>query len=225
MKEVARPPFRRPINRLPGTAKARQAIYTGSTRRKLLSETSHEVTRLLMDWRSGNKAALDQLTPLVYAELRRLARGYLGSERQGHTLQPTALVHEAYMRLVQLSLPDLQCRSHFFGVAAQLMRQILVDHARRRNAAKRDAGRNVPHIEAIAIGPDRCADVVALDDALIELERIDARKARIVEMRFFGGLNVAETAEAVGASIRTIHRETKMAETWLYRRLKPPPAN
>ena len=186
-----------------------------------MSETSHEVTRLLMDWKSGNKAALDELAPIVYSELRRLAQIYLGRERQGHTLQPTALVHEAYVRLVQQSLPDLESRSHFFGVAAQLMRQILVDHARHRKAAKRDAGHKIPLTETMAIGPDRCADVVALDDALMELERIDARKARIIELRFFGGLDVAETAEAVGASIATIHRETKMAETWLYRRLKP----
>lgn len=187
-----------------------------------LSESSHQVTQLLMAWRDGDDSALNQLTPLVYAELRRLAEGYLRRERPAHTLQATALVHEAYLRLVDQTLPGWNCRSHFFGVAAQIMRQILVDYARHHRAGKRDGGRKVPLLESIAITTDRCADLIALDEALVDLERIDPRKARIVELRFFAGLSVEETAQAMDVSVPTVHREVRMAETWLYHKLTVP---
>lgn len=185
-------------------------------------ESAHQITQLLVDWRSGDNAALNKLTPLVYTELRRLAESYLRNERPGHTLQPTALVHEAYLRLVDQSLPGWNCRSHFFGVAGQLMRQILVDSARRHRSTKRGGGRKVPLYESIAISTDRNADLIELDDGLRELERIDPRKARIVELRFFAGLSVEETAQAMDVSVATVHREVKMAETWLYHRLNVP---
>lgn len=186
-----------------------------------MSQPAQEVTQLLVDWKNGDSTALAKLTPLVYAELRRLADYYLRKEAAGHTLQPTALVHEAYLRLVDQSLPDWKNHSHFFGVAAQLMRQILVDHARRRGAIKRDGGRKVMLNENIAIGQGHSVDVIALDSALEELGRIDPRKTKIVELRFFAGLSVEETAQAIEASVATVHRELKMAETWLYRRLNP----
>jgi RNA polymerase sigma factor (TIGR02999 family) len=186
-----------------------------------MSEPAHQVTQLLADWTNGDRAALDRLTPLVYAELRRLAAGYLRQERAGHTLQPTALVHEAYIRLIDQANPDWKNRSHFFAVAAQLMRQILVDHARLHRAVKRDGGRKVPLSDTMAVIKGRNTDLIELDDALRELEGIDPRKTRIVELRFFAGLTVEETAQAMEVSIATVHRELKVAETWLYRRLNP----
>ncbi len=141
-----------------------------------MSESAYPVTRLLMDWNNGDSTALDKLTPLVYAELKRLAESYLRKERAGHTLEPTALVHEAYLRLVDQSLPEWKSRSHFFGVAAQLMRQILVDHARRHGAAKRDGGERVTLTDTVAITAHRSIDLLALDDALKELEQVDPRK-------------------------------------------------
>jgi RNA polymerase sigma factor (TIGR02999 family) len=189
-----------------------------------MSQATHDVTQLLTDWSNGDNKALDRLTPLVYAELRRLANHYLRREQVNHTLQPTALVHEAYLRLVDQSVPDWKNRSHFFGVAAKLMRQILVDHARGQRAAKRDGGHQVPLSDTIAIAKDRSADLVELDGALNELERIDARKTRIVELRFFAGLSVEETARVMDLSVATVYRETRMAETWLYRKLSPDPA-
>jgi RNA polymerase sigma-70 factor (ECF subfamily) len=185
-----------------------------------LSGASSEVTRLLIDWRNGDPSALERLTPLVYAELRRLARSCMRQERPGHTLQPTALVHEAYLRLVDQSAPEWQNRSHFFGVAAQIMRQVLVDQARHRRAAKRDGGRRTTMSEMLAISGNRNVDMLDLDWALGELGRVDPRKARIVELRFFGGLTVDETALALDISAPTVRRETRMAETWLYQRLK-----
>ena len=189
-----------------------------------MSQATHDVTQLLTDWSNGDNKALDRLTPLVYAELRRLANHYLRREQVNHTLQATALVHEAYLRLVDQSVPDWKNRSHFFGVAAKLMRQILVDHARAQRAAKRDGGHQVPFSDTIAIAKDRSADLVELDGALNELERIDARKTRIVELRFFAGLSVEETARVMDLSVATVYRETRMAETWLYRKLSPDPA-
>src|SRR2546425_12072146 len=152
---------------------------------------THEVTSLLTQWAKGNQQALDDLTPLVYKELRQLAAGYLRKERQGHTLQPTALVHEVYLRLVDQKNPSWQNRSHFFGVAARLMRQILVDHARRRNAGKR-AGLNVPLEEAVSFRQERSLDLLALDTGLTALEKLDARKCKAVELRYFGGLSMDE---------------------------------
>lgn len=182
------------------------------------------VTRLLIDWKGGNKEALDSLTPLVYRELRRLANHYLRDERSAATLQPTALVHEAYLRLVAQSLPDWESRSHFFGVAAHLMRQILVDHARQRNSAKRGSGAEKVSIEdtvSFQSGPGR--QIEALDDALNALAAIDARKVQVIELRFFGGFSVEETAQALGISVATVGREQRMAEAWLHREMAARP--
>jgi len=179
-----------------------------------------EVTNLLFEWKQGNKAAMDLLTPLVYNELRRLAERYLRNERSAATLQPTALVHEAYLRLVAQSMPDWESRAHFFGVAAHLMRQILVDHARKHRSAKRGGGTDKLSIdEIIGLGTDKPADIIALDDALKTLAEIDERKAKVIELRFFGGLSVEETAVALGVSPATIGREQRLAEAWLHREL------
>jgi RNA polymerase sigma factor (TIGR02999 family) len=176
------------------------------------------VTQLLIDWKSGSKEALDMLTPLVYSELRRLADHYLRDERAAATLQPTALVHEAYLRLVAQSLPDWESRSHFFGVAAHLMRQILVDQARRRHSAKRGSGSEKVSLEdAISFAPSRGRDIQALDDALNALAEIDPRKAKVIELRFFGGFSIEETAQALNISVATVGREQRMAEAWLHR--------
>jgi len=187
------------------------------------------VTQLLVAWKAGNKEALDLLTPIVYGELRRLASHYLADERAAATLQPTALVHEAYLRLVAQSLPDWESRSHFFGVAAQLMRQILVDHARRRNSAKRGSGAEKASLDSIvSFAPVRSRDIEALDDALNALAEVDPRKCKVIELRFFGGFSVEETAQALGISVATVGREQRMAEAWLYRevaRREQPPSN
>ena len=176
-----------------------------------------DVTGLLQRWQEGDGQALEELMPLVYGELRRLAGHYLRIERPDHTLQPTALVHEAYLRMVDQRNVAWQNRAHFFGIAAQMMRRVLVDHARRRSAGKRNAamyriGLEGPEPEA---GPDREPEILALHDALSELERLDARQARIVELRFFGGLSVEETAEAAGVSTATVKREWRTARAWL----------
>lgn len=183
-----------------------------------MSDT-HEVTLLLAEWAKGNQKALDDLTPLVYRELRHLAASYLRKERQGHTLQPTALVHEAYVRLVDQSNPSWQSRSHFFGVAARLMRQILVDHARRKQAGKR-AGLNVPLDEAVSFQPARSRDLVALDSGLTALEKIDPRKCKAVELRYFGGLSMDEIAQALDVSPITVRRDLRMAEAWLHQEMQ-----
>jgi RNA polymerase sigma-70 factor, ECF subfamily len=178
------------------------------------------VTQILRDWKNGDQAAIDVLTPLVYDELRRLAQKYLSNERAVVTLQPTALVHEAYLRLVAQNLPDWESRSHFFGVAAHLMRQILVDHARKVKSGKRGGGADcVPLEEAIAFAPDKCAATIALDDAITALATIDPRKCQVIELRFFGGLSVEETAQTLGISVATVGREQRMAEAWLSREL------
>jgi RNA polymerase sigma-70 factor, ECF subfamily len=178
------------------------------------------VTRLLVDWTQGDQSALDQLTPLVYSELRRLAAGYLRRERRGHSIQPTALVHEAYLRLVDQRQQDWSSRSHFFGVAAQLMRLILVDHARKRIAKKRSGGGAVTFDEGIAYTAERAGDLVALDDSLKALGDLDPRKAKIIELRFFGGLTIDETAQALELSTATVERETRMAQMWIAREMK-----
>jgi len=180
--------------------------------------SAREVTRLLVAWKDGSKEALDMLTPIVYGELRRLAAHYLADERAAETLQPTALVHEAYLRLVAQSLPNWESRSHFFGVAAHLMRQILVDVARRKHSAKRGAGNVKLSLDSIvSFAPARSRDIEALDDALNALAAIDERKCKIVELRFFGGFSVEETAQALGISVATVGREQRMAEAWLHR--------
>jgi RNA polymerase sigma-70 factor (ECF subfamily) len=180
---------------------------------------THEVTILLAAWAKGSQQALDELTPLVYRELRQLAASYLRKERKGHTLQPTALVHEAYMRLVDQRNPNWQNRSHFFGVAARLMRQILVDHARRKQAGKR-AGRNVSLVETISFQHERGRDLVALDSGLDALEKIDPRKCKAVELRYFGGLSMDEIAQALDVSPVTVRRDLRMAEAWLHNEMQ-----
>ena len=183
-----------------------------------MSET-HEVTLLLAEWAKGNQRALDELTPLVYKELRKLAASYLRKERQGHTLQPTALVHEAYLRLVDQKNPNWQNRSHFYGVAARLMRQILVDHARRKQADKR-AGLQVPLERAVSFEQDRSQDLIALDSSLEALEKIDPRKCKAVELRYFGGLSMEEIAQSLEVSAVTVRRDLRMAEVWLHREMQ-----
>ena len=162
--------------------------------------------------------------PLVYAELRRMADGYLRRERESHTLQPTALVHEAYLRLIGQHQPDYQSRAHFCGVAAQLMRQILVDHARRRNSAKRGGGAPLlPIQDDLDYIESKSGDLVALDDALSALAREDEQKARLVELRYFGGLTAEESSEVTGLPPQTIYRELRIAQAWLQREMAASP--
>jgi RNA polymerase sigma factor (TIGR02999 family) len=180
----------------------------------------HEVTELLHAWSDGKEESLDDLVPLVYEELHRLARHYMNNERSDHLLQTSALVNEAYLRLVDWKNVRWQNRAHFFGVAAQIMRRILVDFARSRNYAKRGgAARQVSLREAEVISAGQGEDLVALDEALERLTAIDARKGRIVELRFFGGLSVDETAEVLKISARTVMREWSLAQAWLHREL------
>lgn len=176
-------------------------------------------TRLLIRWNQGDRNALDELLPVVYDELRRLARGYLHRERSEHTLQSTALVHEAYLRLVDQNT-DWQSRAHFFGVAAQMMRRILVDHARARNAAKRGDGLKVTLDEGMALAEARSLDVLALDKALESLSAIDPQQGKVVELRFFAGLSIEETAEVLGISPATVKRDWSMAKAWLTRAMQ-----
>jgi RNA polymerase sigma factor (TIGR02999 family) len=184
-----------------------------------LSE-ENQVTRLLVQWKQGDPRAMDLLTPLVYEELRRLAAHYLRDERTAETLQPTALVHEAYMRMVAQSMPDWECRSQFYGVAAHLMRQILVDHARQHRAAKRGSGMTpVALDEALGFAASKSHEIVALDDALNALGQVDERKCKVIELRYFGGFSVEETAQALGISVATVGREQRMAEAWLHREM------
>lgn len=181
----------------------------------------HEVTRLLQAWSDGNQEALDKLVPLVYEELHRLARHYMTGERPGHTLQTSELVNEAYMRLVDWKNVQWQNRAHFFGVAAQMMRRILVDFARSRNYVKRGGeARRVSISEVAVVAPERGEDLIALDEALQSLAAIDPRKSRIVELRFFGGLSVEETADVLRISPRTVMRDWSLAQAWLYRELR-----
>ncbi len=180
---------------------------------------THDVSRLLADWANGDSQALEELTPLVYRELRQLAAACLRRERDGHTLQPTALVHEAYMRLVVQKRPNWQTRSHFFGVAAHLMRQILVDHARRRHAGKR-AAPQVSLEEALTFQPERSSELIALDLGLNALEKLDPRKCKAIELRYFGGLAMDEIAKTLGVSTITVRRDLRMAEAWLHREMQ-----
>lgn len=180
------------------------------------------VTQLLIDWSKGDQAALEKLMPLVYSELRRLAGNYLRRERQGHTLQPTALVNEAYMKLVDQRNAKWQNRAQFFGISAQLMRRILVDHARHHQAVKRggsDQQRlSITGAEAAAKQPE--VDLLALNEALDELAKIDPQQSRIVELKFFGGLSIEETAQVLGIGHATVERDWKMARAWLRRQLQ-----
>lgn len=180
-----------------------------------------QLTGLLDDWKRGDPGALERLTPLIYDELRRIAHRYARRERNGHTLQTTALVHEAYLRLAGTEKPDWQNRSHFFAVTAQVMRHVLIDHARRRRYIKHGGeAQQIPIEEASLMARERAAELVALDEALEELARIDPRKSRVVELRYFGGLSLEETAEAVGVSLMTVRRDWRAAKAWLFRRLK-----
>jgi RNA polymerase sigma factor (TIGR02999 family) len=186
---------------------------------KLLhNESPTPVTQLLVRWRAGDREALEALMPLVYDELRRLAHHYLRQERSDHTLQSTALVHEAYLRLAGQNPPQWQNRAHFFGIAAHLMRQILVEYARSRSTAKR--GAKAPRLaldEATALAQQTEVDVVALDRALQELTELDAQQGRIVELRFFAGLTIEDTSEVLGISPATVKRDWTTARAWLYR--------
>ena len=189
--------------------------------------SSAEITALLKAWRHGDRAALDRLTPLVYEHLRKLARQYVRKERAHGQFDATALVHEAYVRLVDARLVDWQDRAHFFVVSARIMRRILVDAARARRSAKRGGGmQRVDHSSIIdmdalpAPGTDRAEEICVLDDTLIALGQMDPRRAQVVELRFFGGLSVEETAEALGVSPQTVMRDWKLARAWLAREMR-----
>ena len=179
-----------------------------------------EVTRLLVDWGNGDQAALDDLMPLVYGELRRLAGRYMRRESPGHTLQTSALVNEAYLRLVDQKSVRWQNRAHFFGVAAQLMRRILVDHARSRLRAKRGGGAQIVSLAEQAVMSEDVAEVIALDEAMKSLAEMDPRKSQIVEMKFFGGLTNEEVAEVLKVTSRTVEREWRKAKAWLNREIR-----
>lgn len=181
---------------------------------------SSDVTHLLQRWQDGDRKALETITPVVYRELRRIAASHLRRERSGHTLQPTDLLHEAFLRLIGQHDQTWKNRAHFFGVAAHLMRNILVDHARMKASGKRGGGvEKVSLDEAVQAGVSRPAQLIALDDALSDLEKIDPRKCQIVELRFFGGMSLEEAAEATGISTSTVVREQRMAEAWLQRQM------
>jgi len=177
------------------------------------------ITRLLRRWRDGDARALEQLTPLVYAELRRLALSYLRRERPNHTLQPTELVHEAFVRLIRQDTPDYQSRAHFMAIAAAHMRQILVDHARRRGRAKRGGGTIMVALDETIATPDAPIDLIGLDDALKELTEFDVRKGRVIEMHFFGGMRFEDIAVVLGVHVNTVSRDARLARAWLHERL------
>jgi RNA polymerase sigma-70 factor, ECF subfamily len=189
-----------------------------------LAMSSHpqdQITQLLHAWRDGDTAARDELMTVVYSELHRLARGYMRRERPGHTLQTTALINEAYLRLIGQTRTDWRSRAHFFGMAAQFMRRILVDHARARHSAKRQGAGLEPVSldEAAVFSPERAPAMVALDDALDRLASLDPRKARVVELRYFGGLTVEETADLLDVAAITVMRDWSLAKAWLQREL------
>jgi RNA polymerase sigma factor (TIGR02999 family) len=190
----------------------------------LAHEVPSRVTELLQGWRAGDSRALDALLPLVYDELRRLAHHHLRNERSDHTLQSTALVHEAYLRLVGQDFPAWKSRAHFFAIAAQLMRQILVDYARRRRASKRGSGVCMLTLDdAVALPQGKKIDIVAIDDALSALAEIDPRQSRVVELRFFAGLSLEETSEVMGIATATVQRDWTAARAWLYREISQRP--
>jgi RNA polymerase sigma factor (TIGR02999 family) len=191
-----------------------------------MSTASSEITRLLRAWAEGDQAALDGLAPKVYEELHRMARRYMTRERPGHTLQTTALVNEVYLRLVNVDDVGWQCRAHFFGVSAQIMRRILVDAARARASVKRGGrAQRIDHSTAVdfdqipGMSPSQDRQLIALDDALQELTKMDPRKARVIELRFFGGLSVEDTAEVLRISAQSVMRDWKLAKAWLKREL------
>jgi RNA polymerase sigma-70 factor, ECF subfamily len=188
---------------------------------QMISSSQQNVTELLNEWQQGDPEALDKLTPIVYDELRRMAHRYVRHEHNGNTLQTTELVNEAYMRLLGNKNYDWQSRSHFFGVIAQVMRHILIDHARRRHFAKHGGGvRQVSLEHAASMTQQRAAELVALDDALAELAQFDPRKGRVVELRYFGGLSLEEAAQVLEVSLMTVRRDWRAAKAWLYRRMR-----
>jgi RNA polymerase sigma factor (TIGR02999 family) len=183
--------------------------------------STHEITQLLIAWNQGDQAALEALSPLINQELRRLAKRYMAGERQGHLLQPTALVNEAWLRLIDWQNVEWQSRAHFFGLAAQMMRRTLMEYARAQHREKRGGreGIQVSLSEAANVAQERSADLIALDDALQTLEKLDPRQARVVELRFFAGLSQEEAAEALNISVATVRRDWSLAEAWLFREL------
>jgi RNA polymerase sigma factor (TIGR02999 family) len=189
------------------------------------ASTQQPVSALLAKWQAGDEQALEALLPVVYKELRRLAHRYLQKERRDHTLQSTALVHEAYLRLVKQGGARFENRDHFFAICAQLMRQILVEYARAHRAAKRDAGRSITFNEEIAVFKNRAVDLVALDDALTDLAKLDPQQSRIVELRFFGGLSIEEAGHVLGISPATVKRDWATAKAWLYHQMNRSTAN
>jgi RNA polymerase sigma factor (TIGR02999 family) len=189
-----------------------------------MTPTSHEVTELLLAWSAGDQGALDRLVPLVYAELHRLAKSYMRKEGTGQTLQTTALIHEAYLRLIDVNQVQWQNRAHFFGVAAHLMRQILVAAAREQGAQKRGGGAQHVSLDEVLLGSQAAdEDLLAIDEALSALAEFDARKAQVVELRFFGGLTEEETATALKVSPETVKRDWRIARSWLRRQLSGEP--
>lgn len=183
--------------------------------------TSPEITRMLIELTNGNTEIVNGLLPLIYDELRKLAGNYLRRERAAHTLQPTALVHEAYMKLIDQKQVKWQNRAHFFGIAAQIMRRLLVDHARKHTADKRGGEAEILPLEEeiLVVSNEKSAELLALDEALENLEKMDPQKAKIVELRYFGGLSIEETAEVLGISVATVNRQWRMAKAWLYGQL------
>lgn len=183
-------------------------------------DASHQVTKLLNDWRNGDEFALERIMPLVYDELRVMAKRYMNSQPSGHTLQTTALIHEAYLKLAHDNDKRWENRKHFFGVAAQAMRHILVDHARSKSSEKRGGTTYVVSLDDVpVVSTERAAEIIALDDALKVLETLDARKGRVVELRYFGGFSVEETADVLNVSVETVTRDWRFAKTWLLREL------
>jgi RNA polymerase sigma factor (TIGR02999 family) len=185
------------------------------------NSSTHEITQLLVAWNHGDQAALEALTPLINQELRRLAKRYMAGERQGHLLQPTALVNEAWLRLIDWQNVEWQNRAHFFGLAAQMMRRTLMEYARIQQREKRGGreGIQVSLSEAANVAQEQSADLIALDDALQTLEKLDPRQARVVELRFFAGLSQEEAADALNISVATVRRDWRLAEAWLFREL------
>jgi RNA polymerase sigma factor (TIGR02999 family) len=184
-------------------------------------ENPEAVTRLLLDWKQGSSEALNELTPIVYRELRRIANSSMRRERSGHTLQPTALIHEAYLRLVSQNLPDFQERSHFFALSARIMRQVLVDSARSYRASKRGSGLKAEFEESLAVatGNGGYEDILSLHEAMDRLAAFDERRAKVIELRYFGGLERAEIADLLGTSLATVKRDIALGEGWLRREM------
>ena len=188
--------------------------------RQMIPASEHDITDMLLDWGKGDKAALDRVMPLIYNELRRLAHRQMRRERAGDTMQTTSLINEAYLRLIDYERVQPQDRSHFFAIAAQAMRRILIERARSRRTAKRGSGgQKVSLDDAADLVDDRAANLVALDDALTSLATIDPRKAQIVELKYFGGMTIDETAKALGVSTPTVERDWQMAKIWLRREI------